>query len=172
MARRISSTARLMQFVHYQNKRPVGCPSEYWSYLLIDSVCSRTDRYMQDNSLHFWAAFVHEYFAPGAHMRVTLNGSRPANPGAPAYEAQSLGQAPANVSLLKFLSTTDSALLCSLHIIVYICYVLTAEAPLEVLPRLFHIKYDSGLKEELLYLSDPQEIETPSGKHKVALLQL
>ncbi len=37
------------------------------------------------------------------------------------------------------------------------------EAPLEVLPRLFHLKYDSGLKEELLYLSDPQEIEVPGG---------
>ena len=39
-----------------------------------------------------------------------------------------------------------------------------AEAPLEILPRLFHIKYESGLKEELLYLSDPQETETNSGE--------
>ena len=101
-----------MQFVHYQNKRPVGCQSEYGSYLLIDSGCSRTDRCTQDNSLHFWAAFVHEYFAPGAHMRVTLNGSGPANPGAPAYEAQSLGQTLAKASLF---SNTHSALLCKLN---------------------------------------------------------
>ena len=41
--------------------------------------------------------------------------------------------------------------------------MLHAEAPLEVMPRLFHLKYEGGLKEELLYLSDPQETETPSG---------
>ena len=32
-----------------------------------------------------------------------------------------------------------------------------------MLPRLFHIKYDSGLKEELLYLSDPLERESHTG---------
>lgn len=93
-----------MQFVHYQNKRP-------------------------NNSLQFWTAFVQEYFAPGAHIRVTLSGSGPTNNEAQGCEARSL------------------------------------EAPLEVLPRLFHLKYDSGLKEELLYLSDPQEIEVPGGRH-------
>lgn len=99
----VSCTARLMQFVHYQNKRP-------------------------NNSVEFWTAFVREYFALGAYMRIVLKGSsRSGHRNDQEHELRVL------------------------------------EAPFEVLPRLFHIKYDSGLKEELLYLSDPQERETRTG---------
>ena len=92
-----------------------------------------------------------EYFEPGAYMRVTLSGDSPANGGAQGSEARSLG--------LKLLAAkTEVKQTGQLGMPFF------AEAPLEVLPRLFHIKYDSGLKEELLFMSDPQETETPSGR--------
>ena len=47
---------------------------------------------VQNNSLQFWTAFVQEYFAPGAHIRVTLSGSGPTNNEAQGCEARSLGQ--------------------------------------------------------------------------------
>ena len=47
---------------------------------------------VQNNSLQFWTAFVQEYFAPGAHIRVTLTGSGPTNSEAQGCEARSLGQ--------------------------------------------------------------------------------
>ena len=96
-------------------------------------------------------AFVQEYFAPGGYMRVTINGSGQGVGTGQGTEARSLGQL-----TCKWHIHTDCDYQC-------ICIVL-AEAPLETLPRLFHIKYDSGLKEELLYLSDPQETETNSGE--------
>ena len=105
---------------------------------------------MQNNSLQFWAAFVKEYFEPGAYMRVTLSGTGPANTGAQGSEARSLGLTYACWPQTCCQRQANRA-------------VFAAEAPLEVLPRLFHIKYDSGLKEELLFMSDPQETETPSG---------
>ena len=109
---------------------------------------------VQNNSLQFWTAFVQEYFEPGAYMRVTLSGTGPANTGAQGSEARSLG-------LRILLLAAD--LLAPRQVGMQSCCDCLAEAPLEVLPRLFHIKYDSGLKEELLFMSDPQETETPSG---------
>ena len=94
MATRMSSTARLMQFVHHQNKRPV----RPYTYLLfgvriqVTNKCPSTTRFVQNNSLQFWTAFVQEYFAPGAYMRVTLSGTGPANSEAQGCEARSLGQ--------------------------------------------------------------------------------
>lgn len=81
-------------------------------------------------------------------MRVTLSGTGPANTGAQGSEARSLGLTHAEQHTSCQQQANEK---------------LSAEAPLEVLPRLFHIKYDSGLKEELLFMSDPQETETPSG---------
>ena len=103
---------------------------------------------MQNNSLEFWMAFVQEYFAPGGYMRVTINGCGQGGSSAHGIEARSLGQLTWHVAIKSN---------CQCDVIMF------AEAPLETLPRLFHIKYDSGLKEELLYLSDPQETETNSG---------
>ena len=111
------------------------------------------DVVVQNNSLKFWTAFVQEYFEPGAYMRVTLSGNSPANSGTQGTEARSLG--------LQLLATNT---MFTAQSPAAKCLFL-AEAPLEVLPRLFHIKYDSGLKEELLFMSDPQETETPSGKY-------
>ena len=105
---------------------------------------------MQNNSLQFWTAFVQEYFEPGAYVRVTLSENSPASSGTQGTEARSLG--------LNISATNNKVK----HKAGYKCLLL-AEAPLEVLPRLFHTKYDSGLKEELLFMSDPQETETPSG---------
>ncbi|KAK9819766.1 hypothetical protein WJX72_002121 [[Myrmecia] bisecta] len=105
---RISPCVRLLQYVHQQNRRP------------------------EDNNMQFWVAFVREFFAPGALMRLGLLSSAPAGDGQQGHPPRG-----------PFTKTLD--------------------APVEVLPRLFQIKYDSGLKEELLFLGNPQEVVAPTG---------
>lgn len=39
-----------------------------------------------------------------------------------------------------------------------------SEVPAEVLPRLFNVKYDSGIVRELLYVDMPHEYQKPSGE--------
>lgn len=41
---------------------------------------------------------------------------------------------------------------------------LLSEATVEVLPRLFKIKYESGTIEELLYVDMPREYQNPAGQ--------
>lgn len=104
---------------------------------------------MQNNSVDFWTAFVHEYFAPGAYMRVIINNNaQTGNQHASEQKPRILG-----TKITSSYANAGDVHVCNAH----------AEAPLEILPRLFHIKYDSGLKEELLYLSDPQEVESHTG---------
>ena len=44
------------------------------------------------------------------------------------------------------------------------CHSLFPEATVEVLPRLFKIKYESGTLEELLYVDMPREYHNTSGQ--------
>lgn len=69
----VSCTARLMQFVHYQNKRPVS--ARMLVYVLVYGIGIRVMLGVQNNSVEFWTAFVREYFALGAYMRIVLKGS-------------------------------------------------------------------------------------------------
>ncbi|XP_029123280.1 probable transcriptional regulator SLK2 isoform X2 [Elaeis guineensis] len=89
-----------------------------------------------DNSIHYWKKFVMEYFAPRAKKRWCLS----------LYD---------NIK-----SNHDGAWQCS------ICGSRSGkgfEATFEILPRLSHIKIDSGVIDELLFLSMPHERQLPSG---------
>lgn len=47
---------------------------------------------------------------------------------------------------------------------VWILFTVLSEATVEVLPRLFKIKYESGTLEELLYVDMPREYQNSSGQ--------
>jgi len=52
--------------------------------------------------------------------------------------------------------------LCNSHSLVLVSAI--SETTVEVLPRLFKIKYDSGTLEELLYVDMPREYQNASGQ--------
>ncbi|KAH9604176.1 hypothetical protein KSS87_004592 [Heliosperma pusillum] len=94
----------------------------------------------EDNSIEFWRKFVAEYFAPNAKKKC--------------------GQ-------FFMLSTINLNLR---PVDVWHCEICKRkpgrgfEATVEVLPRLFKIKYESGTQEELLYVDMPREYQNSSGQ--------
>ncbi|KAG5525195.1 hypothetical protein RHGRI_031767 [Rhododendron griersonianum] len=108
----------------------------------------RLTRYMyeqqhrpEDNNIEFWRKFVAEYFAPNAKKKwcVSLYGSG----------RQTTGVFPQDVWHCEICNRKPGR---------------GFEATVEVLPRLFKIKYESGTLEELLYVDMPREYQNSSGQ--------
>ncbi|XP_024520157.1 transcriptional corepressor SEUSS [Selaginella moellendorffii] len=99
----------------------------------------------QDNNINFWRAFVHKYFAPGATKRWCLT----------SYSTTPVGRHAQGLFPMDYWY-------CNL------CGIQPGrgfESGTDVLPRLFKIKYDSGLLDELLFLDVATEkYSVPSGK--------
>ncbi|KAI4366623.1 hypothetical protein MLD38_022480 [Melastoma candidum] len=95
----------------------------------------------EDNNIDFWRKFVAEYFAPNAKKKwcVSMYGSGRQSTGVVSQD-------------------------------VWCCDICNCkpgrgfEATVEVLPRLFKIKYESGTLEELLYVDMPREYQNSSGQ--------
>ncbi|KAF5725285.1 SEUSS transcriptional co-regulator isoform 1 [Tripterygium wilfordii] len=95
----------------------------------------------EDNNIEFWRKFVAEYFAPHAKKKwcVSLYGSG----------RQTTGVFPQDVWHCEICDRKPGR---------------GFEATVEVLPRLFKIKYESGTLEELLYVDMPREYQNSSGQ--------
>ncbi|CAA0813396.1 Transcriptional corepressor SEUSS, partial [Striga hermonthica] len=94
-----------------------------------------------DNNIEFWRKFVAEYFAPNAKKKwcVSMYGSG----------RQTTGVFPQDVWHCEICNRKPGR---------------GFEATVEVLPRLFKIKYESGTIEELLYVDMPREYQNSSGQ--------
>ncbi|XP_020107156.1 transcriptional corepressor SEUSS-like isoform X2 [Ananas comosus] len=94
-----------------------------------------------DNNIDFWRSFVTEYFAPNAKKRwcVSLYGSG----------RQTTGVFPQDVWHCEICNHKPGR---------------GFETTVEVLPRLFQIKYASGTLEELLYVDMPREYQNAAGQ--------
>ncbi|KAA8531069.1 hypothetical protein F0562_005778 [Nyssa sinensis] len=97
-----------------------------------------------DNNIEFWRNFVAEFFAPSAKKRwcVSLYGN----------SRQTSGVFP------QHLQETWHCEICNLK------PGRGFETTVEVLPRLYKIKYDSGTLEELLYVDMPHEYHNACGQ--------
>ncbi|KAF5467818.1 hypothetical protein F2P56_012031 [Juglans regia] len=95
----------------------------------------------EDNNIEFWRKFVAEYFAPDAKKKwcVSMYGSG----------RQTTGVFPQDVWHCEICNRKPGR---------------GFEATVEVLPRLFKIKYESGTLEELLYVDMPREYHNSSGQ--------
>ncbi|KAK8572252.1 hypothetical protein V6N13_047863 [Hibiscus sabdariffa] len=95
----------------------------------------------EDNNIEFWRKFVAEYFAPNAKKKwcVSMYGSG----------RQTTGVFPQDVWHCEICNRKPGR---------------GFEATVEVLPRLFKIKYESGTLEELLYVDMPREYQNTSGQ--------
>ncbi|XP_042390163.1 transcriptional corepressor SEUSS-like [Zingiber officinale] len=94
-----------------------------------------------DNNIEFWRKFIAEYFAPDAKKRwcVSLYGTG----------RQTTGVFPQDVWHCEICNHKPGR---------------GFETTVEVLPRLFQIKYASGTIEELLYVDMPREYQNASGQ--------
>ncbi|KAL6962313.1 hypothetical protein U1Q18_037272, partial [Sarracenia purpurea var. burkii] len=108
----------------------------------------RLTRYMyeqqhrpEDNSIEFWRKFVNEFFAPNAKKKwcVSMYGNG----------RQATGVFPQDVWHCEICNRKPGR---------------GFEATVEVLPRLFKIKYESGTLEELLYVDMPREYQNSCGQ--------
>ncbi|KAK2444111.1 transcriptional corepressor SEUSS [Trifolium repens] len=95
----------------------------------------------EDNNIEFWRKFVAEYFAPNAKKKwcVSMYGS----------SRQTTGVFPQDGWHCEICNHKPGR---------------GFEATVEVLPRLFKIKYESGTLEELLYVDMPREYHNSSGQ--------
>ncbi|KAE8683435.1 Transcriptional corepressor SEUSS [Hibiscus syriacus] len=95
----------------------------------------------EDNNIEFWRKFVAEYFAPNAKKKwcVSMYGSG----------RQTTGVFPQDAWHCEICNRKPGR---------------GFEATVEVLPRLFKIKYESGTLEELLYVDMPREYQNSSGQ--------
>ncbi|KAL2894107.1 Transcriptional corepressor SEUSS [Bienertia sinuspersici] len=95
----------------------------------------------EDNNIEFWRKFVSEYFAPNAKKKwcVSMYGSG----------RQTTGVFPQDVWHCEICKRKPGR---------------GFEATVEVLPRLFKIKYESGTLEELLYVDMPREYQNSAGQ--------
>ncbi|KAG9144546.1 hypothetical protein Leryth_010758 [Lithospermum erythrorhizon] len=95
----------------------------------------------EDNNIEFWRKFVAEFFAPNAKKKwcVSMYGSG----------RQTTGVFPQDVWHCEICNRKPGR---------------GFEATVEVLPRLFKIKYESGTLEELLYVDMPREYQNSSGQ--------
>ncbi|XP_021300966.1 transcriptional corepressor SEUSS-like [Herrania umbratica] len=94
-----------------------------------------------DNNIEFWRKFVAEFFAPNAKKRwcVSLYGN----------SRQTNGVFPQDLWHCEICNRKPGR---------------GFETTVEVLPRLFKIKYDSGTLEELLYVDMPREYHNANGQ--------
>ncbi|XVE86537.1 hypothetical protein DITRI_Ditri18aG0041300 [Diplodiscus trichospermus] len=94
-----------------------------------------------DNNIEFWRKFVAEFFAPNAKKRwcVSLYGN----------SRQTNGVFPQDIWHCEICNCKPGR---------------GFETTVEVLPRLFKIKYDSGTLEELLYVDMPREYHNANGQ--------
>ncbi|KAK8566132.1 hypothetical protein V6N13_021201 [Hibiscus sabdariffa] len=94
-----------------------------------------------DNNIEFWRKFVAEYFAPNSKKRwcVSLYG----------HSRQTNGVFPQDIWHCEICNCKPGR---------------GFETTVEVLPRLFKIKYDSGTLEELLYVDMPREYLNANGQ--------
>ncbi|PPD94327.1 hypothetical protein GOBAR_DD08655 [Gossypium barbadense] len=99
----------------------------------------------EDNNIEFWRKFVAEYFAPNAKKKwcVSMYGNG----------RQTTGVFPQDVWHCEICNRKPGR-----------GFVVLSEATVEVLPRLFKIKYESGTLEELLYVDMPREYQNSSGQ--------
>eukprot|EP00850_Spirogloea_muscicola_P000082 SM000001S04484 [mRNA] locus=s1:429865:433832:- [translate_table: standard] len=97
--------------------------------------------FWQNNNIDFWRQFVSEYFSPGARKRWCV--SSYGNDG-----RQPAGVFPQDVWHCELCGADPGR---------------GFETTVEVLPRLFKIKYDSGIFEELLFVDVPTEYTLPLG---------
>uniref|UniRef100_A0A803NHD4 Transcriptional corepressor SEUSS n=1 Tax=Cannabis sativa TaxID=3483 RepID=A0A803NHD4_CANSA len=95
----------------------------------------------EDNNIEFWRKFVSDFFAPHAKKKwcVSMYGSG----------RQTTGVFPQDVWHCEICNRKPGR---------------GFEATVEVLPRLFKIKYESGTLEELLYIDMPREYHNSSGQ--------
>ncbi|KAK7853582.1 transcriptional corepressor seuss [Quercus suber] len=95
----------------------------------------------EDNNIEFWRKFVAEFFAPNARKKwcVSLYGT----------SHQTNGVFPQDVWHCDICNCKPGR---------------GFETTVEVLPRLFKIKYDSGTSQELLFVDMPHEYENTSGQ--------
>ncbi|XP_050106530.1 transcriptional corepressor SEUSS-like [Malus sylvestris] len=95
----------------------------------------------EDNNIEFWRKFVAEYFVPHAKKKwcVSMYGTG----------RQTTGVFPQDVWHCEICNRKPGR---------------GFEATVEVLPRLFKIKYESGTLEELLYVDMPREYHNSSGQ--------
>ncbi|XP_022740418.1 transcriptional corepressor SEUSS-like isoform X2 [Durio zibethinus] len=94
-----------------------------------------------DNNIEFWRKFVAEFFAPNAKKRwcISLYGN----------SRQTNGVFPQDIWHCEICNCKPGR---------------GFETTVEVLPRLFKIKYDSGTLEELLYVDMPREYHNANGQ--------
>ncbi|KAK2354217.1 transcriptional corepressor SEUSS [Trifolium repens] len=95
----------------------------------------------EDNNIEFWRKFIAEYFAPNAKKKwcVSMYGS----------SRQTTGVFPQDGWHCEICNHKPGR---------------GFEATVEVLPRLFKIKYESGTLEKLLYVDMPREYHNSSGQ--------
>ncbi|XP_010940888.1 probable transcriptional regulator SLK2 [Elaeis guineensis] len=137
---------------HYMQQQTMQ-PSTPAKWPLDNGICAR--RLMQylyhqrhrppDNSIKYWKKFVAEYFAPRAKKRWCL----------------SLHDNISNHALGVFPQATTDPWQCN------ICGSRAGkgfEATFEILPRLYQIKFDRGVIDELLFLNMPHECQLSSGE--------
>ncbi|KAK8685677.1 hypothetical protein V6N13_041675 [Hibiscus sabdariffa] len=95
----------------------------------------------EDNNIEFWRKFVAEYFAPNAKKKwcVSMYGNG----------RHTTGVFPQDVWHCEICKRKPGR---------------GFEATVEVLPRIFKIKYESGTLEELLYVDMPREYQNSSGQ--------
>ncbi|KAI9097880.1 hypothetical protein K1719_025651 [Acacia pycnantha] len=127
-----------------QQNMPIRTPKPYEP-----GMCARRlTQYMyqqqhrpEDNNIEFWRKFVAEYFAPNAKKKwcVSMYGSG----------RHTTGVFPQDVWHCEICNRKPGR---------------GFEATVEVLPRLFKIKYESGTLEELLYVDMPREYHNSSGQ--------
>ncbi|KAG8374857.1 hypothetical protein BUALT_Bualt10G0039200 [Buddleja alternifolia] len=138
---------QMRSFLHDQGNQP-----GIFTPLLDSGICSR--RFMQylyhlrnlthDNGIAYWKNFVREYYAPGARTRWCFS-----NYG-------NIQQHATGVFCPKSMETWC----CD------ICGLRSGkglEATFEAIPRLFKIKFESGMLDEILFLELPRACKIPSG---------
>ncbi|KAK6158112.1 hypothetical protein DH2020_005426 [Rehmannia glutinosa] len=115
--------------------------------LLDGGICSRRlKQYLyhlrnntHDNSIAYWKKFVSEYYAPGSRKKWCF--SKYEN-----IELHTTGVFCPNSMLYVYFSSCD-----------------LVEATFDIFPRLFKIKFESGMLDEILFLDSPRACKIPSG---------
>uniref|UniRef100_A0A7I4FR68 Uncharacterized protein n=1 Tax=Physcomitrium patens TaxID=3218 RepID=A0A7I4FR68_PHYPA len=126
----------------YRSRMPPAIVSEC-NHTIVSYIQEQRKR-PPDNNITFWRGLVHTFFEPGALKRWCLS----------SFNTSPVGRHAQGLFPMEFW-------FCNL------CGVQPGrgfESCTDVLPRLFKIKYDSGLLDELLFLDLAEEYVLPSGK--------
>eukprot|EP00898_Chlorokybus_atmophyticus_P000965 jgi/Chlat1/186/Chrsp1S03261 len=138
-------TTRLMQYMHTQRERP------------------------PDNNIEFWRTFVREFFAPGATKRWCVSARIVsclllATRSSPKAKLLCLHHANLHSyrHLLAMVVACQSKCMRIPRLLTLGWYLSLCRTPgethVDVLPRLFKVKYDSGVREEIMFLEMCNEI--------------